>query len=43
MLKINYIELAKAAQVIFLGGTSLKLSSKDTLYREIKRHSLGYY
>ena len=43
MLKINYVELAKAAQVISLEGTPLKLPSKDTLYREIKRHGLGYY
>ena len=43
MLKINYAELAKAAQVISLGGTPLKLPSKDTLYREIKRHGIGHY
>jgi len=31
MLKVNYIELTKVAQVISLRGTPLKLLSKDTL------------
>jgi hypothetical protein len=43
MLKVNYVELAKVAQVISLRGTPLKLLSKNTLYREIKRYSIGYY
>jgi hypothetical protein len=43
MLKVNYVELAKVAQVISLGDTPLKLPSKDTLYREIKRQGISYY
>jgi transposase len=43
MLKVDYVELAKVAQVISLGGTPLKLPSKDTLYREIKRQGIGHY
>jgi transposase len=38
--KIEYPELAKAAQVVSLEGTPSKLPSKSTLYREIKRNGI---
>ena len=43
MPKVDYVELAKVAQVISPGGTPSKLPSKDTLYREIKRHDIGHH
>jgi transposase len=38
--KIEYSELAKAAQIVSLDGSPSKLPSKSTLYLELKRNGI---